>query len=128
MKQAAEALTALSIYSTEDLRRAAIDPDELARIRKAWVGVHGLGKASWDYVLMGAGLDGSKADTMIRRFVTRALQLDKMVSPGRAQAAIKCAAATLQVTERRLDHAIWFYESEAARKRRKRGNESEERD
>ena len=84
MKQAAEALTALSIYSTEDLRRAAIDPDELARIRKAWMGVHGLGKASWDYVLMGAGIDGSKADTMIRRFVTRALQLDKTVSRGKA--------------------------------------------
>jgi hypothetical protein len=121
MRQTAEALSAIGIDSTADLRRAALEPDGLARVRKTWMGIHGNGKAGWDYLLMGAGLDGSKADTMILRFATRALQLEKTVSPSRAQAALKCAAATLEVTERRLDHAIWFFESEAARKRRNRG-------
>jgi hypothetical protein len=120
MRQAAEALLAINIDTTGDLRKAAEDADALESVHKAWMGVHGLGKASWDYLLMLAGPDGSKADTLLLRFTTRALELTKMVAPSRAQAALKCAASTLGVTQKRLDHAIWVYESEASRIARRR--------
>jgi hypothetical protein len=118
MRQAAEALVALNIETTQDLRKAAENPDELEAVRKAWTDVHGLGKASWDYFLM-AGPDGSKADTLLIRYVSRALALPKSAEPNRVQAALECAADTLGVTQKRLDHAIWLYESEASRRARR---------
>lgn len=122
MRQAAHALLALGVDTTDQLRSAAADPDtdQLAAIRRAWTGVHGLGKASWDYFLMLAGPDGSKADTLLIRYVTRALGLPRSVAPHRAQAALRSAADTLDVTEKQLDHAIWLYESERSRTARKR--------
>jgi hypothetical protein len=120
MRQAAEALLAIKIDTTADLRMAAGDTDDLEAVHKAWTGVHGLGKASWDYFLMLAGPDGSKADTLLLRYVTRALRLPKTVAPNRAQVALKCAANALGVTQKRLDHAIWVYESEASRQARRR--------
>ena len=47
MRQAAEALLAINIDTTADLRKAAEDPDDLEAVHNAWIGVHGLGKASW---------------------------------------------------------------------------------
>ncbi len=120
MRQAAEALLAIGVDTTADLRKTAEDPDALEAAHRAWIGVHGLGKASWDYLLMLAGPDGTKADTLLLRFTTRALGLPKTVASNRAQAALKCAADTLGVTQKRLDHAIWLYESEASRKARRR--------
>ncbi|MCA4727382.1 hypothetical protein [Mycolicibacterium fortuitum] len=119
MRQAATALVAIGIDTTQDLRRAAENPDDREAVRRAWVGVHGLGKASWDYLLMLAGPDGSKADTLLIRYVSRALGLPTSAAPHRVQAALKCAANTLGVTEKRLDHAIWLYESEGSRRARK---------
>lgn len=120
MRQAAEALLVVGVDTTADLRKAAEDPDALEAVHNAWLGVHGLGKASWDYLLMLAGPDGTKADTLLLRFTTRALGLPKTVDPNRAQAALKCAANALGVTQKRLDHAIWLYESEASREARRR--------
>jgi len=120
MRRAAEALLAINVDSTQDLRKAAEDADTLEAVHEAWTGVHGLGKASWDYLLMLAGPDGSKADTLLLRFTTRALALPRTVPPTRAQAALKCSANTLGVTQKRLDHAIWLYESEASRDARRR--------
>lgn len=121
MLRAAEALVSINIDTTVDLRKATEDPAELAAVRRAWIGVHGLGKASWDYFLMLAGPDGSKADTLLIRYVTRALNLPKPVEPSHAQSALRCAAHTLGVTQKRLDHAIWLFESEASRTARQRG-------
>lgn len=120
MRQAAESLLVINIDTTADLRNAADDPESLEAVRRAWTSVHGLGKASWDYFLMLAGPDGSKADTLLLRFVTRALSLPRTVAPSRAQAALACAAASLEVTQKRLDHAIWLYESQASRQGRRR--------
>jgi hypothetical protein len=120
MRQAAGALLALNIDTTTDLRQAADDGASLNEVHAAWIGVHGLGKASWDYFLMLAGPDGSKADTLLLRFVTRALELPATVTPARAQKALKCAAGTLGVSQKRLDHAIWLFESEASREARSR--------
>ncbi|MBU8826982.1 hypothetical protein [Mycolicibacterium goodii] len=119
MRQAATALMAIGIDTTQDLRCAADNPDALKEVRRAWVSVHGLGKASWDYFLMLAGPDGSKADTLLIRYVGRALKLPAQAAPDRVQAALKCAANTLKVTEKRLDHAIWAYESDASRRAQK---------
>ncbi|UGU29406.1 hypothetical protein LT350_22900 [Mycolicibacterium smegmatis] len=119
MRKAATALMAIGIDTTQDLRCAADNPDVLKEVRRAWVSVHGLGKASWDYFLMLAGPDGSKADTLLIRYVSRALKLPAQAAPDRVQAALKCAANTLKVTEKRLDHAIWAYESDASRRAQK---------
>jgi hypothetical protein len=116
MRQAATVLLAIDIDTAGDLREATEDADRLESVRKAWMSVRGLGKASWDYLLMLAGADGSKADTLLLRFVTRAFGLEKTVASKRAQASLKSAASALGVTQKRLDHAIWLYESQGARR------------
>ncbi|PFG41442.1 hypothetical protein ATJ88_0081 [Isoptericola jiangsuensis] len=103
------ALEEVGITSAADLRGAS--DSTLAAAQRAWRGVRGLGLASWDYLLMHVGTEGVKADTMIRRFVTRAVGESVRVSDIRARAAVKDAAASMGVSERVLDHRIWRYES-----------------
>ncbi len=82
-----------------------------AAAKTAWLSVHGLGITSWDYLEMNVGLQGVKADTMVRRYVARAVGASKMVSVDRARAAVKGAADLIDVSYKRLDHAIWREES-----------------
>lgn len=56
------------------------------------------------------GHPGVKADTMITRFVTAALDVPH-VDAGRAHSAVSEAAFLLQVQPRDLDHAIWREQS-----------------
>ena len=97
-------LREIGVETAEDLRGA----DEAAA-RRAWC-VKGLGAVSWDYVLMLTGVQGVKADTMVRRFVTAAVGASVLVSKERAESAVKAAASRLGVTERALDHAIWLHQ------------------
>lgn len=110
LERGVAALRATGIETADDLRRSA----DQAGVRGAWMGQPGLGKASWDYLLMNVGLDGSKADTMVRRFVTRAVGRTELVSPDRAQSALHAAADHLGVSRKLLDHTIWRYESQLA--------------
>ncbi|GAB2472030.1 hypothetical protein [Xylanimonas ulmi] len=87
----------------------ALSGADEAAARRAWC-VRGLGAVSWDYVLMLAGVQGVKADTMVRRFVTAAVGASVLVSKERAESAVKAAASRLGATERALDHAIWLHQ------------------
>jgi hypothetical protein len=104
-----EALKGVGVTTAADLRDAS--PVTLAAARTAWTRTYGLGPVSWDYLLMLAGQDGVKADTMVRRFVTRAVGASQQVSVERARAAVREAAERLGVQQSVLDHRIWRSES-----------------
>ena len=74
-----------------------------------WSGVRGLGRVSWAYLLMLAGTDGVKADTMVRRFVAAAVGV-QAVNDERARLAVEGAAELIDADTRVLDHAIWLYQ------------------
>lgn len=107
------ALQEVGVETAQDLREKAEAPE----VRRAWLGQLGLGKASWDYLLMNVGVDGSKADTMLIRFVANALSTDGRLTPERAQEAVHAAADSLGVSRKILDHTIWRYQSRAAASR-----------
>jgi hypothetical protein len=109
LARAVAALQAVGITTAADLREAT--PVTLVAARTAWTGTRGLGPVSWDYLLMLTGQDGVKADTMLRRFVTRAVGASKQVSVDRARAAVREAADLLGVSPTVLDHRIWRRES-----------------
>lgn len=109
------ALQDAGVETSKDLRQAGEAPE----LRRAWLRQHGLGKASWDYLLMNVGVDGSKADTMLIRFVTSALNSAERLTPERAQDAVHAAADSLGVSRKILDHTIWRFQSKAAASRRK---------
>ena len=94
----------IGVETTAHLRSA-----DTSDARRAWR-VKGLGAVSWDYLLMLAGVQGVKADTRVRNFVTTAVGESDVVSKERAERAAKAAAQRLGSTQRALDHAIWQYQ------------------
>jgi hypothetical protein len=98
--------------STPAQVRAATEP-ELSALRAAWTQVPGQRSGlSLDAFLMACGRSGVKADRMVRRFVAEALgATEQTVAPARAAALVTAAAAVCGVDARRLDAAIWEYES-----------------
>lgn len=106
-------LQALSILTAEDLRRTHGAQREV--VRRAWMAVPGLGKRSWFYLLMNAGVeDEAKIDVMLSRYIARALG-----SPARSHAyareLLNAVAEELGVKLRSLDRAIWLHESGSAK-------------
>jgi len=83
---------------------------------REWRKTKGLGPASWDYLIMNAGIDDIKVDTMIRRFFERAIG-DPSTSPSdqRIKTAFFEVANQLGTSLRQLDHAVWNYESPHSR-------------
>lgn len=118
LDEAARRLVGVDVTTVADLLSAVADEADAPRLRTAWTGTKGLGSVSWDYLLMLAGEDGVKPDTMVRRFVTAAVGIPE-VSTERASLAVRAAADGLSVSAKALDHAIWRYESEKARRRRR---------
>lgn len=80
------------------------DPDQ----RRAYVGVAGLGDVTWTYLGMLLGTPGVKADTMIRRFVSRSQGRD--VGADEARRLVGGAADRLGCDPIALDHAVWAHE------------------
>lgn len=118
LDEAARRLVGVDVTTVADLLSAVAVAADAPRVRTAWVGTKGLGSVSWDYLLMLAGQDGVKPDTMVRRFVTAAVGIPE-ASTERATLAVRAAADGLGVSAKALDHAIWRYESETARRRRR---------
>ena len=87
----------------------AIATSDASRLRGTWLGVAGLGPASWNYLAMLTGADDVKADTWIIRYVSRVV--GERTTPQRAAGAVKDAARALHVPATLLDHRIWRYES-----------------
>lgn len=108
---AALALRGAGVRTTEDLRATSSDDALQTMAKRARLSVGGLGPASWRYLLMLAGVDGTKPDIMIRRFVTPAVGAEQTVGAERARAAIEGAAAELGVRTFLLDHTVWRLQS-----------------
>lgn len=106
------ALQALSILTAEGLRRTHDENREA--VRRAWMAVPGLGKRSWFYLLMNAGVeDEAKIDVMLSRYIARALGAPAR-SHAHARELMKAVAEELGVKLRSLDRAIWLHESGSA--------------
>lgn len=108
----ANGLISVGVVTAQDLRSAADDPDELARVKEAWLKVPGQGPGvTWHYVQMLAGIPGIKPDRMIIRFVANALDLpQKAVTPSFSVDVLTEVASELAMTASELDHAIWNYQ------------------
>jgi len=111
VRLAAQVLVDASIESPEDLAEATAE--RLAGVRRRWTAIPGQGSGlSWDYFLMLSGLQGVKADRMVRRFVADALGVDEQaVSQREAHALVTDAATRLRVDVSQLDYAIWLHQS-----------------
>lgn len=109
--EAALNLKAVGVSTTADLRAKGRDKVTVGEVEKAWRRVPGLGRASWTYLLMLAGVDHTKPDIMVRRFVTNAVGSSSLVPVKRAEAAVREAAVLLEVSSAELDHTIWRYQS-----------------
>jgi hypothetical protein len=121
VRRVASEMANLGISTPRDLCARA---DE-QRVEPAWNAVKGQASGlSFHYALMLAGHEGIKPDRMIRRFVTRALDEKRVVSPERSEEAVRAALELLRadhpgLTLRGLDHAIWS--NERSRKRQSKG-------
>jgi hypothetical protein len=93
---------------------AGASPADHDRLKRRWTQeVPGQGSGlSWDYLHMLMGMQGVKADRMIRRFVADALGLrEGDVPPERAHALVTEAAAQLGMGASHVDYAIWRFQS-----------------
>lgn len=73
--------------------------------RRAYTGVHGLGKQTWHYFCMLLGKPDVKADRWIIRFVDEAL--GRPTTAAEAHALVHAAAERLDRSPTDVDHAIW---------------------
>lgn len=87
---------------------------ENAAQRGAYMGVPGLGMVTWTYLGMQLGEPAVKADTMVRRFVARAMDVPD-VPCATAQHLVEAVAKELGRSPTELDYAIWT--SERSRRR-----------
>lgn len=115
IQQVAQNLYDDGVLTTADLRvRGAIGPanDGMRKAtKKLWTTVEAQSSGlTWNYALMLAGLPGVKADRMVIRFVSRALD-GVQLTPESAAAMVRQAAEVMRVNATDLDHAIWRKES-----------------
>jgi hypothetical protein len=97
----AERLAAAGLVHAEDLLR-----DQ--RAEAIWSGTPGLGYTTWRYVLLLLGTDTVKPDTMLTRYVSRAV--GHAATPEQVTAMVTAAADELKMPAHLLDHAIWSHE------------------
>lgn len=114
--EAADALVTAGVVTSADLRQKATSGQEEYRtVKAAYTGVHGLGKVTFEYLMMLVGVPGVKSDVMICRFVAHALG-EQEVSCERAHALVVGAHAELRqragFTQNltAFDHAIWLHQ------------------
>lgn len=107
--EVAEALVALGIDTTHDLRAVAADDERRARARAAWCATPGQRSGlTWDYALKLAQIPGANAGPVVVGYVAR--EIGTVDSAGAAELIRRVAeAAGWNAIE--LDHAIWRFES-----------------
>ena len=111
----ARTLIEFGVDSADDVRaKNGEDPKGLYR---AITKERGVGEAGATYFLMLLGIEGVKADVMIRRFAARALGVAD-IKPAQSRDLVAAAAKAHGVAMLSLDYAIWDYESRRARRRR----------
>lgn len=114
--EAARALVSAGIGASADLReKATSGPEGYRAVKSGYTGVHGLGKVTFEYLMMLVGVPGVKSDVMITRFVAHALGEDE-ISSGRAHALVVGAHEEMRTRAgftqnlTAFDHAIWLHQ------------------
>ena len=110
VRRAADVLLQHRVQTSADLAAALASDDALRRGPPQRV--QGVGSVTWEYFLMLAGHQGIKADRMILRFVSSALDgadLTPVDSKG-ASELLKDIAERRGVAQVDLDHAIWSFQ------------------
>ncbi len=111
----ARTLTQFGVDTADDVR--AKNTEDAKGLYRAITKERGVGEAGATYFLMLLGIEGVKADVMIRRFVAGALAVAE-VEPAQSQDLVAAAAKALEVDMLSLDYAIWDCESRRSRTRR----------
>ena len=105
--QAAEALVALGVSTTDHLR--AVGAEQLEPVGTAWCAVPGQRSGvTWNNLLKLAGMPAASAGRLVVGYVTRELGA---TSPERVADLIRAVAGEAGWDAGRLDHAIWRHES-----------------
>lgn len=130
---ALEAAKVLAQHSLETVVEISAQLDsrtarEKSEIAKQWLAIPGQSSGlTWSYFLMLIGIPGVKADRMIIRFVTSALERKKQVFPKDASRLIEQVADIMEVNYSHLDHVIWRYQSGREWRQTKPGHVTESR-
>jgi hypothetical protein len=111
VREAAAALVQANIMSAGD-----INTENAEKVKTVLRGVDGIGYATSNYFLMLLGAPGVKPDRMIHRFLRDAT--GRQLSNKYADQVLTAAAEELRTEPHRLEHAIWWYESDKAQRRR----------
>ena len=119
--EAADRFVSQGVVRAEDF--LASDP---AKMQRVYTQVCGLGWVTFEYFSMLLGRPGVKADTMITRFVNKALSHAGLPNVDRHVASDLVIASHddlgLGESLSHFEHAIWLYESDLSREQR--GNEA----
>jgi len=105
--EAAERLTAAGVQSAAHLDLGNLDQ------QRAYTGVRGLGKVTWDYFGMLLGRPGVKADRWVIAAVDDAVQ--RRTSPAEAHEVVLATAEAISEGPTELEHALWAYRRRSAR-------------
>jgi hypothetical protein len=111
VREAAAALAQANIESAKD-----INTENAEKVKTVLRGVDGIGYATSNYFLMLLGAPGVKPDRMIHRFLRDAT--GRQLTDKYADQILTAAAEELQTEPHRLEHAVWWYESDKAQRRR----------
>lgn len=90
--------------------------ERLAELQGAYVGVHGLGRVTFDYFVMNLGVPGIKADTLLTRFVARHAYGDENLKLATSE-VVDLVTKAWEADSRGADnlshfeHALWLAES-----------------
>jgi hypothetical protein len=117
--KAAAVRQAAQLLSDQDLKEASrIASESLTLARSTLRSVPGIGYATANYFTMLLGWPGMKPDSLVHRFLRRAIGKDSTNAD--AEVLVTEAAKSLGILPRDLEHAIWAFESEQAKKRSSR--------
>ncbi|MHC9292738.1 heme peroxidase [Mycobacterium sp. LTG2003] len=105
----AEALAAMGIDTTDDLRTVVADDERRVQARAAWCTAPGQRSGlTWDYALKLAQLPGASAGPVVVGYVAREIGT---VEAARAAELVRGVAEAAGWNAIALDHAIWRFES-----------------
>lgn len=109
VEQVAEALVALGVRTSSDLRAVAKEDDQREQAKTAWCAVPGQRSGvTWEYALKLTQIPGARAGRVVADYVARQMGA---VTAERAAELVREVAATAGWDAFALDHAIWRFES-----------------
>lgn len=109
VEQVAEALVALGVRTSADLRAVTEEDDRREQAKEAWCAVPGQRSGvTWEYALKLTQIPGARAGRVVAAYVARQIGA---VSAERAAEMVREVAAFAVWDAFALDHAIWRFDS-----------------